>query len=107
MPPFCWFSVVVVAQRVDLLLCALNQDEAAQFRGLRLQDDDVETPDPPVLREALEIAPCLVEQVEGLFFPPLRRKAPRNPESGFGHGFYVYQTPLPLTIDSRDRIVFA
>jgi len=63
--------------------------------------------DPAVLRETLEIAPCLVEQVEGLFFPPLRRMAPRNPESGFGHGFYVYQTPLPLTIDSRDRIVFA
>src|SRR5262249_24827062 len=100
-------EVVVVAQRVDLLVCALNQDEAAQFRGLRLKDDDVETVDPPVLRETLEIAPCLVEQVEGLFFPTLRRTPPPNPDSRFRHVLFVYHTPFPLNTASRDRIVFA
>jgi hypothetical protein len=67
-----YLEVVVSAQRVDLLLRALNQDEAAQLRGLRLEDGDVETLDLPILCEALE-GPGLIEQVERLSLAPLRR----------------------------------
>src|SRR4029077_20542523 len=70
-------EVVVPAQRVDPLLRALYQDETAQLRGLRLEDGDVQPFDLPFSCEALEVAPCLVEQVEGLFFAPLRRQPPR------------------------------
>src|SRR6478735_2009929 len=51
---------VVMAQRVDLLLRALNQYEAAQFRGLRLEDSNVEALDLPAVCKALEVAPGLV-----------------------------------------------
>jgi hypothetical protein len=71
-----------MAQRVDLVLRARNQDEPARFRGLRFQDGDVETLDLPIFLEAPEVAPCLVEQVEGLSFTPLRRQAPRDPKPG-------------------------
>jgi hypothetical protein len=78
-----------MAQRVDLLLRALNQDEAAQLRGLRFEDGDVETLDLPILREARELAPCLVEQVEGLSFAPVCRNphATQNPASAMALTF--------------------
>src|ERR1700752_4196703 len=68
-----YLEVVIMAQRADLALRTLNQDEAAQLRGLRLEDGDVKTLDLAVLGKALEIAPCLCQQVEGLSFTPLRR----------------------------------
>src|SRR3954468_12472786 len=79
-------EVAVVPQRVDLLPRALNQEEAAQFCGLRPENDDVKPLYQPVLGEAFEVPPRLGEQVEGLFFAPLRRKTPSEPEPGFGHG---------------------
>src|SRR4029077_16421890 len=41
--------------------------------GRRLEDGDVEALDLPILCEALEVAPGLIEQVERLSFEPLRR----------------------------------
>src|SRR6476619_7773775 len=68
-----YLEVVVMAQRLDLLLRALNQEEAAELRALRLEDRCVETLDLAILGKALEVAPCLVEQVERLSFTPVRR----------------------------------
>ncbi len=45
---------VMLAQIVDLLLRALDEDESTQLHALRLEDRGIESLDPPVAREAVE-----------------------------------------------------
>jgi hypothetical protein len=97
-----WFTgleVVITAKRVDLLLRALDQDEAAQPRALRPEDGRVEALDPPVLRKAVKVSRRrLLQEVERVRFASTGGNPPSDPEAGFSHGF-------PLTLRPNDASV--
>jgi hypothetical protein len=78
-------------KRVDLLLRALDHDEAAQLRALRSEDGRVETFDPPTLRKSVEVSRGrLLEEVEGVRFASTRGNSPSDPETSFSHGFLLH-----------------
>jgi hypothetical protein len=85
-------EVVVAPERVDLLLGALDEDEAAQLHRLWFEDGGVEALDSAVFEQVREVARRrLLEQIERLRLASVGRQSPSNPQSGFSHGPKVHK----------------
>ena len=69
-------EINVMTQIIDLLLRALDEDESTQLRALRLEDRGIESLDPSVAREAVEVSGRrLLQEVESLRFTSPRGMA--------------------------------
>ena len=63
-------KIVTPAKRIDLLLRALDEDESTELRALRLEDRGIESLDPSVLRQAVEVGRRLLQEIESLLSRP-------------------------------------